>query len=168
MGEGMEGAKRGVRRGRDGRGNSGSLEDLTTNTTALEVSSDLPQDGDSPESPGPTQAGQGGYKPDDFSDSSECGGGAASEAQTCLTGTGQFLGVVIRNPKLFCKFCRCKASDKSPLADATTYDRFGGYRGWLSYNKVKDAENKVVARTPIGKTCIICMNVFMDLGFFFV
>ena len=65
-----------------------------------------------------------------------------------------------------CKCCMClhKACESSPLVDSYPQDKYGGYRPWRSYAKVKNAAKEIIGRKPTGKFCALCHNVYNVLG----
>ena len=84
--------------------------------------------------------------------------------KTCTDG-GRFLVVIFTCvAKLTCKLCNCKATDPSPLNNATPTDKYGGKRVWAGYSKVKDASGNLIGRKPSGRCCGICYNTFYALG----
>ena len=60
---------------------------------------------------------------------------------------------------IVCKLCGCKCNDPNPL-DNDKDDRYGGLRPWLYYKKNKDK----TAKSPEGRYCMICFNVYKALG----
>ena len=64
-----------------------------------------------------------------------------------------------------CFLCSCKATDKSPLASSFSTDAFGGAVPWQAYKKVRDDTGDVIGKTPWGKSCRICRNVWNAIGF---
>jgi hypothetical protein len=63
-----------------------------------------------------------------------------------------------------CKMCRGLSNERSPLVDATGADRWGGYRPWGHYSKVRGDQGEVIGRKADGKLCLLCINVFNALG----
>ena len=54
-------------------------------------------------------------------------------------------------------------SQPRPLTSALSEDKWGGRRPWLYYVKSVDADD-VIHKSPSGKCCLICFNVFRALG----
>ena len=62
-----------------------------------------------------------------------------------------------------CKLCKCKSTDASPFDDADPSDKWGGLRPWCHYCKV---DGEAGCKTPVGRMCMICYNVFRTAGTF--
>ena len=59
-----------------------------------------------------------------------------------------------------CKLCKSKCNEASPLPNADDEDKYGGWRPWAFYRRNVDNESK----RPIGRYCLICLNVFRARG----
>ena len=59
-----------------------------------------------------------------------------------------------------CNLCKAKCNEASPLPNADDDDKYGGWRPWAFYRRNTDNESK----RPIGKYCLICLNVFRARG----
>ena len=85
---------------------------------------------------------------------------AGSFASTAVS----LLAIVMSVKVVACKLCRAEASEASPLKSANPNDRFGGYRPWGHYSKVRNDHGECIGRKPDGKVCLLCINVFNALG----
>ena len=84
---------------------------------------------------------------------------AGTTATSRLMGFMRLLPVMIIKIK-FCKLCGCACDTENPLTMAGDGEEYGGYRPWGYYDKAKDGVHKV----PVGRYCLICLNVFKAKG----
>ena len=115
--------------------------------------------------------------------------GDVSDLASMVTSTDDgtnaiWLKVVVAGFKVrTCKLCNGLSTDHTPihvsLADAVgracdsedrLSDQYGGFLPWAKYRLVREdpspdgKKGAPIARTPDGKVCMICLNVFKALG----
>ncbi len=100
--------------------------------------------------------GQSGSSDEDAGSASADDESAQSESSV-LTSAVMYLPVFIFK-SIACKLCGENSDSANPLPHKD--DEASKYRPWRDYNKRKKPGYKV----PRGKLCLICWNVFRDLG----
>ena len=86
---------------------------------------------------------------------SECGGSSMGEDADELP--VDFNGC----ENLTCKLCGSKCTDITPL---TSLAEIGKPIRWGQYGKVRDSTGTVVAKRPVSRVDMVCLNVFRALG----
>lgn len=91
----------------------------------------------------------------------------ASLADSSVSGRPQY-GVIMSLPVLIvenmetkCCCCGCTTAEKSPFLSSTEDDAYGGLRPWSRYAR---CTRDVNYKSPHGKICQICWNVFKLTG----
>ncbi len=91
---------------------------------------------------------------------------AATEAMSMLGIAITWTIIIIKD--CVCKSCKQKASSDTPFTnDDPEGTLFGGYRPWANYKKwteVDEYGNTIYKKSPRCRLCLICLNVFRQLG----
>jgi hypothetical protein len=105
----------------------------------------------------------------DGSDNESGASGASRAGGSLISSKGKHMQVkVLFTGKKLPRCCLCKAccSDDSPFLNRSCFDKYGGKRPWRAYVKVyKDKHKKeLLGKKPTGKQCLICSNLYRNLG----
>ena len=71
--------------------------------------------------------------------------------------------LIVHEPPATCRLCQSQSTSPSPLPDASNEDRYGGLVPWHKYQRIPGPAG-LVQKRPVGKQCLVCLNVYKALG----
>ena len=92
-------------------------------------------------------------------------GDVAEDQESTRSGSKGVTPVCVKGAekKITCRLCNAKATDKGPSAKLDPDGKYGGHWPWAQYAPNKES-GSIVSRTPIGRLCAPCRNVFCLSG----
>ena len=94
------------------------------------------------------------------------GAAAAAQDEVASQGTARssVTPVCVKGcEKIVCRVCNAKAMDSGPSAKLDPDGKYCGYWPWATHMSIKE-DGKTTCRTPTGRICAICRNVFNMSG----